>query len=196
MPNGYSNCNSNCPYNFSSLNNANLSNNKNYIFNKKNSGPLSMIDNKKQILIIFEAPGIDEWSKNEPLSSKRLGSAAKKFKDALATAGKNINNYDIAEAVYCFPGKSGKGQGQKIQTELDLAATFCETHLASEILSKNYTKIVCFCKVAYDSVTRIIQKLVLHPHYNATYLATNVIYHPHPMACSFSNLVANIKKDL
>lgn len=107
MPNNYNLCGK-CIFNRKSIK---QSANINYITNKNNNGPLSLEDNGSNILLVFEAPGIDEWSNNKPLCSKRRGSAAVKFANALALCGKALTDYDIAEALYCFPGKSSRGNG-------------------------------------------------------------------------------------
>jgi uracil-DNA glycosylase family 4 len=157
-------------------------------------------DNGSNILLIFEAPGIDEWSKSKPVCSKRMGSAAVKFVNALVSCGKKLTDYDIAEALYCFPGKSSKGTGQKIQKEVILGSKCCQKYLELEILSKNYKKIVCFGKIAQESVSRIFNnffKLKIHrSFYNRTYFNYNVIMTNHPMNQKSTDLTNFVRNNL
>ena len=196
MPNNYNLCGK-CIFNRNSLK---QSVNINYIINKKHNGPLSLEDNGSNILLVFEAPGIDEWSKSKPVCSKRMGSAAVKISNALASCGKKLTDYDIAEALYCFPGKSSKGTGQKIQKEVMLGSKFCQKYLEQEILSKNYKKIVCFGKIAQESVSRIFNNFfklkIYRSFYNRTYFKYNVINTYHPMHQNFKNLTTFIQDNL
>ena len=94
----FSLCDKKCPYKKCSVN---PSQNHTYIHSKRNSGPLELYSQipTNDILLIFEAPGIDEWSKGEPICSKRRGSAGHKFNAELRAQGKIKSNYDIVEAV-------------------------------------------------------------------------------------------------
>lgn len=176
MPNDTKNCPT-CPfnkYNTCALKSKNIK----YIWSKKNKGPLVLENNRSQILLVFEAPGIDEWSKRQPIISNRVYSAGRKFNEALKRAGKARTNYDITEAVLCFPGKSSTGKNQKIQTEVKSAAKYCITFLINDIVTHNYGKIICFGNVAYESVCtacRIIQSKHLQ------YATPQIIRLQHPM---------------
>ena len=159
-----------CPYNNQAKYNVTLSKNIQYIWNKKNKGPLCIEDNNSDILLVFEAPGIDEWSKNKPIISNQRGSAARKLKVAMLVAGKKREAYDITEAVRCFPGTSKGERNRKILKEIDAAANFCIGYLELDILSKEYRKIICFGSVAYNSVMKIYSKLKnTHSQFNTSY---------------------------
>ena len=191
----YSMCNNNCPYKKCSKQ---PSKNLQYIYSKKNNGPMELfsMNTANDILLVFEAPGIDEWCKGEPICSKRRGSAGYKFNSELNKIGKQKQNYDIVEAVRCFPGKSTVGANQKIQTELEKAAKYCNKFLKQVILSKNYIKIICFGKIAKKSICSTIRRLGKNgnKHYTSVYAKTCVFYLTHPMGSS--TLEADIKKHL
>ena len=181
MPNNTANC-SLCPFNPQN-NMANLhSKNLAYIWNAKNNGPLMLENNNSDILLVFEAPGIDEWHKRQPIISKRKFSAGRKFDDALKKAGKYRTNYDITEAVLCFPGKSTTGTNAKIQEEVEIAATYCQQYLQQDISNKNYRKIICFGKTAYNSVLKIYPTIcAINPYYSSSPYQNRIIHLTHPI---------------
>lgn len=176
----YAECSNKCPYNKCSIN---PSKNHAYILNKKNNGPLNLFskNTSNRILLVFEAPGIDEWRKEEPISSKREGSAAVKFNNELKN--KNKEDYDIAEAVRCFPGTSTKTDNQKDSKELKKAAECCQKYLERALKAKSYTKIVCFGEVAKDSVSSVVKTFIKQnsQHYTIGYFKKSVICLTHPM---------------
>lgn len=177
MPSNFNNCGS-CPYNPNNSNSAQIV----QAYKNKNKSPLSLVNNNSDILLIFEAPGITEWSKNTPLCSKRSSSSAMIFNKALAASniGKTLSNYDITEAVCCFPGTSGKSKiGKKNADEERLAACFCVTNLKNDILGKRYKKIVCFGLIAYNSALLI---------YNTFNSIANI---PTPIFCNHPNYFGN-----
>jgi uracil-DNA glycosylase family 4 len=133
--------------------------------------------------VVFEAPGIDEWSKGEPVCSNRRGSAGYIFNTELNNQGKQKSSYDIAEAVRCFPGTSTKTINKKDQAELKKAAKYCQKYLKDIILVKNYEKIVCFGELAGTMVSSIIKSLhrQKNPYYSLSYLKENVKKLVHPM---------------
>lgn len=182
MPNNTANCTL-CPFNPQS-NVVNLhSKNLSYIWKAKNHGPLMLEDNNSDILLVFEAPGIDEWSNHRPLSSNRPGSAAVAFGRALEATKKKRIDYDITEAVACCPGTSTGKTNKKIPSEVILASSFCKQYLMLDILRKNYVRIVCFGSIAYSSVLSVYHDIKwYHAHYNFRYLS-NIVHLTHP-SCS------------
>ena len=178
----YAECSNKCPYNKCSIN---PSKNHAYILNKKNNGPLNLFskNDSNMILLVFEAPGIDEWRKEEPISSKRKGSAAVKFNKELKNKNKNKEDYDIAEAVRCFPGTSTKTTNQKDLEELKTASKYCQKYLEQILKEKDYTKIVCFGKIAKRNVYSSVKRLVKsgESNYTEEYLKKSVICLTHPM---------------
>src|SRR6478609_342901 len=65
----------------------------------RSHSPLSAELHDSKTLLLFQAPGINEWNDGKPLSSEEDGSAGFRFKDALAKAEKQREDFDIAEAV-------------------------------------------------------------------------------------------------
>lgn len=190
----YFDCSNQCPYKKCS---ANPSKNLNQILKKKNKGPLNLYSKEASntTLLVFEAPGIDEWAKGEPICSNRKGSAAHKFNTEMAKQGKNKDQCDIVEAIRCFPGTSTKTKNnyKKDYNEEKIAREFCQIYLENVLTRKKYTQIVCFGKFAKDSVYGAIKKLVEQGnHYYANF--NNVVSLPHPMySKALPNDIAQIK---
>lgn len=180
----YIECSDACPY--KKCSNA-PAKNLGYILKKKNNGPLDLFSrcNTNSTLLVFEAPGIDEWKNEEPVSSQRKGGAAVKFNNELKNKNKNKEDYDIAEAVRCFPGTSTKTDNQKDSKELKKAAKYCQKYLELVLEAKNYVKIVCFGKVAKDSISSVVETFIKqkNQYYTKEYFEKSVICLTHPM-CS------------
>ncbi len=178
MPSSWQHCN-NCPFNKNGK--KNKSKNHNYIYKQTHISPLSLMPSstkKATILLVFEAPGIDEWKKCKPICSKRKNSAAAKFNSAMHLANKSINNYDVTEAICCFPGTSTvtKSKARKIQSEIDIASIYCLKNLFEDVKRGQYNKIVCFGNVAFRSVSVILKVL---SSYNSANLPM-VVHLKHP----------------
>ena len=134
---------------------------------------------------MFESPGYYEWINNSPVFYQPTAktSAGYIFRQALIATNKKRIDYDITEAVQCFPGCSATGNATsniKIQGETEIASIFCLKYLYQDIIAKNYKKIVCFGNIAYNSKSHIIRMLTNHPHYNNSFLINNVFRLVHP----------------
>lgn len=111
--------------------------------------PLSAEINGSETLLLLQAPGIIEWSDGKALSSQEDSSARQRFEAALAEAGKSREDFDIAEAVNCYPGQDKDGR--------DLAPPIavveaCSQWLAKLIKERQYTTVVLFGRVAEQAL--------------------------------------------
>jgi uracil-DNA glycosylase family 4 len=136
---------------------------------KRAAVPLSAELNGSRTLLVLQAPGVNEWGDGKPLSSREISSAAQRFERALVAANKKRKDFDIAEAVNCYPGKGE--DGLDIQPPTPVVET-CSRWLADLLKARRYTKIVLFGRVAEQalalawfsrptvaqSITRIIRK--------------------------------------
>ncbi|WP_257455408.1 uracil-DNA glycosylase family protein [Archangium lipolyticum] len=111
--------------------------------------PLSAEVHGSETLLLFQAPGINEWSDGRVLSSQESRSAGQRFDTALANAGKRREDFDIAEAVNCYPGQNANGRDL---TPKIGAVEACSRWLAELINEKRYTKVVLFGRVAEQSL--------------------------------------------
>lgn len=173
MPTNYSNC-GNCPYN---------PNGMGYVLSLSslNNVPCNIdLGANSQILLIFQAPGIDEWVGNTvsgnqlPIDSANHHSAAARMRNSFTrrtNAGNKTNRtmYDITEAVQCFPGKYKNGRDKKPSVG---ARNSCNLHLQNELSAKQYQSIICFGQLAFDLTQQAIQNIsgwtgpvpILAPH--------------------------------
>lgn len=161
MPKNYSNCGS-CPYNPYNPNNVAVS--KSYT-----NSPCSIdLGSNSNTLLIFQAPGWDEWNANTvsgkqiPIDSRSSHSAAAKMRNSFTRrtqAGVPTNRamYDITESVQCFPDKNKNGRDKKPRIA---AQKVCIQYLMQDIVKKPpYQKIVCFGKLAYSMTLMAIKSI-------------------------------------
>ncbi|RKH20848.1 hypothetical protein D7X74_02850 [Corallococcus sp. CA047B] len=111
--------------------------------------PLSAEINGSETLLLLQAPGINEWSDGKPLSSGENNSASQRFNAALAKAGKTREEFDIAEAVNCYPGQDERGRDLP---PLSPVVKACSRWLAELIKEKQYKTVVLFGNVAAQAL--------------------------------------------
>lgn len=116
--------------------------------------PLTMENNDGSFLLIFQAPGINEWSNGRPASSTMTNSTGAKLEAAFAHCGKTRADYNITNAVQCFPGKQEPKTGKRPRDKAPLAAArrHCGHWLRENITSHVYQRIVVFGSPARDAV--------------------------------------------
>ena len=148
MPNNYNYC-GNCPY----INQGHLPQQQ----CATPSIPLNIdYGSNADVLLIFQAPGLDEWTGNTlskrriPIDSNNSHSAAARIRNSMRRNGANRNDYDITEAVQCFPGRNSKGRDKKPST---ISVRCCMRHLVNDLSQKKYTQIIAFGSVAYQMAT-------------------------------------------
>lgn len=118
------------------------------------AAPLTMEDNDGTILLIFQAPGINEWSNGRPVSSTTTNSAGMKLAAAFAFCKKTRASYNITNAVQCFPGKKESTVGKRPRDKAPLIAArrHCGHWLRKDITAHNYERIVVFGSPAREAV--------------------------------------------
>ena len=140
MPNNYSRCFS-CPY----KNQQHLGSSQ----QSKVNTPLSIrygIKNgvSADELLVFQSPGIDEWQGNtvsgnrEPIDSKSHHSAAARMRNSMRRKNVTKDDYDITEAVQCFPGKKGNNRYKQPCASSKL---YCIQYLVNDLMKKQYKKL-------------------------------------------------------
>lgn len=119
--------------------------------------PLSMERNGGTILLVFQAPGINEWKLGRPISSTERGSAGSRLAKAFQLVGKTRTNFDITNTVQCFPGKQEAEVSQRARDKPPLANArrHCSNWLRQDIDSDIYEKIVVFGSVAHKAVREL-----------------------------------------
>ena len=76
----------------------------------RSSPPVEVEVNGSGVLIVALAPGVEEWQCGTPLMpiKKRGGTAAGRIKQSWDRKGKERSQFDIVEAVQCYPGSGGE----------------------------------------------------------------------------------------
>ena len=134
--------------------------------------PIGLESHKSKVLLVFQAPGKDEWKGNNsnlgrvPVSSTTPHSAGKRIMNSLDRIGKNRNDFDFVETVRCYPGKKTNGRDNKPRQS---AIKLCINHLAKDIESNKYKKIICFGKIASNAVKPLLEnnnsiEMIVLPH--------------------------------
>ena len=116
--------------------------------------PLAMENNNGSILLIFQAPGINEWANGRPVSSIEANSTGMKLEMAFAHYNKTRANFNITNAVQCFPGKKDAKNGKRPRDKAPVAAArrHCGYWLRKDITAHNYERIVVFGSPARKAV--------------------------------------------
>lgn len=165
MPSSYADCGS-CPY----MHGGHLPGPVRALRNH----PLSLEDNGSRTLLIFQAPGIDEWKMGRPIASGSARSAAGKLRAAFQRLGKTRADYDISNAVQCFPGKRAPiGNNEpRDKSPSKAARDACAKWLQEDISKGSYTRVVTFGKHAEKAVKELgfkdDSRFVFAPHPTAS----------------------------
>lgn len=125
---------------------------------------LKFENNNSSYLLVFQAPGFDEWNggkstvsgKRIPLDSNNRYSCAARMRNSFIRKGVSRTNYDIAEAVCCFPGKLKNGRDKKPNVS---SRSSCTKNMATLLRKKSYTKITCFGNFAFQTVKDAISMI-------------------------------------
>lgn len=146
-------------------------------YKEKGKAPIGLENNGSKVLLLFQAPGKDEWdgktynSRRIPVASKNKSSAGMRIKNSLERIGKVRQDFDYAETVMCYPEKNSSGRDKKPSEK---AIHICIKYLNNEIEKNGYTTIICFGKVAENAIkslsfsTNIDIRFYNHPCYHMT----------------------------
>lgn len=166
MPKNFSQC-LGCPY----CNQAHLNGTQYYT---SNNVPLDIEQNNSKTLLVFEAPGEDEWINKVPISSQKIHSCSYRMKQSFTRKVVNRFDYDITEIVQCYPGKNLNKRDKK---PVKQAINCCSKYLLNDILNNNYTTIVCFGVIASNTVNKIINDYNKN-NYNKITANVKLAFHP------------------
>jgi uracil-DNA glycosylase family 4 len=111
--------------------------------------PLSIEKNSERVLLIFQAPGVEEWLIGKPISGNNPNSAAARIRNALNRLSLNRTDFSITNAVQCLPGKAASGRDKRPSST---AQRCCSKWLRIDIESADYSKVVVFGDMAKKSV--------------------------------------------
>jgi len=121
------------------------------------SSPLAMERGAGSVLMIFQAPGINEWTNGRPICSTAPSSAGGRLAAAFKEAGRARSEYNITNTVQCFPGKKMASTASRSRDKSPPASVrnHCANWLREDIESKEYTRVVVFGSHAKKAVTKL-----------------------------------------
>ena len=176
MPNDYQNafCQS-CPYC-----------NAKHLSSTMQGMPLNAEIRKTNTLLVFLAPGENEWTGNcgktlpAPIISNNPRSTAARLRNSFNRIHKTRINYDLTEAVQCYPGKNSSKRDRRPYAS---AIVQCANHLTADIQGHAYSRIISFGVIANQVVDDIIRKLNIPAQH---------IKLPHPSSGRLSNSLLDL----
>lgn len=135
----------NCPYNEKRHLNGTV------YFNDGNH--LNFEDHNSETLLVFQAPGVEEWRSGEAIHRQvNKRAAGSRIANSWELTGQVRANYDITNVVQCFPGKYKNGRDKKPRKP---AIKECMENLSVTLAEKNYRRIILFGKVAQDAFAEL-----------------------------------------
>jgi uracil-DNA glycosylase family 4 len=116
-----------------------------------------MEENHADVLLIFQAPGVDEWEKGKPVASNKSNSVGMRLEAAFRRANRIRQNYNITNTVQCFPGKKSPVDNKKTRDVAPRAAAHrhCAEWLRQDIRAHKYKRIVVFGAHARKAVQKL-----------------------------------------
>lgn len=155
-----------------------------HLYNKENVVrsfiPVKLEDNNSNILLVFQAPGINEWRTGLTIQPTKVkgGSAGVRILNSWNRKRKVRANFNIVEAVRCYPGKDIGGRDKRPRKK---AIECCSKILQREIKSGNYNEIIVFGTPANNSIKSTSL-------YNSIKMNIKYIAHPNSSKCRSSEL--------
>lgn len=125
--------------------------------------PIILENNESEVLLVFQAPGTDEWRVGEAIQpvKKQGGSAGARIDQSWGRCQKNRKDFDIINVVQCFPGTIRNSTRDLPPNTMSICK--CKSRLLATIIAKQYSKIIVFGEIAYEIVNYLLQFLNYHP---------------------------------
>ena len=119
----------------------------------RHSPPIELEKNESDILLIFQAPGIEEWKVGKAIqpTKKPGGTAGRRIELSWKRKGKVRADFDIINTVQCFPGNNG---GRDLSPNI-LSICSCQNRLREVIKNNKYDKIITFGKIAKNIIENL-----------------------------------------
>jgi uracil-DNA glycosylase family 4 len=136
---------------------------------RRKTVPLDVEDHESDILLVFQAPGVEEWAEGKPLrpTRKKGGTAGCRIEQSLERKGKKRESVNITNAVQCFPGNDG-GRDHAPERR---AVSACAGWLRDAMRAREYRKVIAFGDIAAQVVGIVVTLEGLN---------CEVQYAPHP----------------
>lgn len=118
----------------------------------RSPAPLFMEANSPHALLIFQAPGGDEWAARKPICSANPNSAAARIRNSLVRIDKSRTDFSITNSTQCYPGK---GNSIRDKAPLTSARKCCVNWLKQDIEAFAFSRIIVFGAKAKSSVSEL-----------------------------------------
>ena len=129
--------------------------------------PLSMEGGNGRILLILQAPGVQEWRCRKPAISQSPHSAAARIRKTVEELERTRADYSITNSVQCYPGAGTSGRDKRPRKA---ARRACANWLKQDIECRSWNSVVVFGRIAEWSVRMIFDnrcpdyvKFLKHP---------------------------------
>lgn len=115
--------------------------------------PVEAEDNGSDVLIVALAPGVEEWRCGKPLMpiKKPGGTAGRRVQLSWQNKCKHRGDFDIIEAVQCYPGEGKNGRDKE---PMKGAVNACAARLQVALQRKKYRKVIALGKAALKSLQK------------------------------------------
>ena len=123
----------------------------------KKENPIKLEKNNSKVLLIFQAPGLEEKKLKRPIISRKVNSAGYRLTKSWHSKSKERSDFDITNAVLCYPGFDEKTKRDKKPDSK--SKRYCLNNLEADIVDNNYSKIICFGTVAINQIKKIKNKI-------------------------------------
>ena len=125
----------------------------------RKSPPIELENNDSNTLLVFQAPGTEEWKVGKAIQPiiKPGGTAGRRIELSWKSVGKSREDFDIVNAVQCFPGNNG----DRDLKPNSMSICSCSNRLKDILNGSSYTKIILFGEIAQNVVDNLINTLSL-----------------------------------
>lgn len=123
----------------------------------RNSPPIDLEINNSNTLLVFQAPGKEEWRVGRAIQPtiKTGGSAGRRIEMSWERSNKQRADFDIINSVQCFPGN----EGERDLVPDVMAICSCSQRLENILRTNAYKKIVVFGDIANQVIATICKRL-------------------------------------
>ena len=127
----------------------------------RNSPPVELESHGSSTLLVFQAPANIEWVAGKPIqpTQKRGGTAGVRIQNSWHRKGKTRADFDIINAVQCFPGNDGNRDFEPMSD----TKSCCAKRLNRILEQGAYREIVVFGDVAFETVNSLISGIGVNP---------------------------------
>lgn len=114
--------------------------------------PVELEAHNSRVLIVAQAPGIEEWETGLPLQPivKQGGTAGSRVAQSWKRVNKVRSDFDLVNAVQCYPGALKRDDEPH-----RIAVCLCMNRLGVILERDQYDRVICFGSVALDTVTHL-----------------------------------------